>query len=197
MQIFFKSLKLYLFPFFKLEIIFKLVLFPKILAILLRSFELSIIIFKYSSIKIILGVSMINDREEEKLLKKKMEEIRRRFAQKDEYIYENEVEVEASDDNFQEKVIEKSKKIPVLVDFYADWCNSCRMLSPILEKIAKEYNGKFVLAKVNVDDAQITASEFGIMSIPTVILFKNGEPVDYFVGALPESQIREWLKRVL
>jgi len=140
---------------------------------------------------------MINDREEEKLLKKKMEEIRRRFAQKDEYIYENEVEVEASDDNFQEKVIEKSKKIPVLVDFYADWCNSCRMLSPILEKIAKEYNGKFVLAKVNVDDAQITASEFGIMSIPTVILFKNGEPVDYFVGALPESQIREWLKRVL
>jgi len=140
---------------------------------------------------------MINDREEEKLLKKKWEEMKRKFAIKDEDSYEHEVEIEVGDDDFQEKVIEKSKKVPVLVDFYTNRCGPCRMLSPILEKIAKEYNGKFVLAKVNVDDAQITASEFGIMSIPTVILFKNGEPVDYFVGALPEPQIREWLKRVL
>ena len=140
---------------------------------------------------------MINDREEEKLLKKKLEEMKRRFAQTDEDDDEHEVEIEVGDDDFQEKVIEKSKKIPVLVDFYADWCGPCRMLSPILEKIAKEYNGKFVLAKINVDDAQIIAGEFGIMSVPTVILFKNGEPVDYFVGALPEPQIREWLKRRL
>jgi putative thioredoxin len=71
------------------------------------------------------------------------------------------------------------------------------MLSPILEKIAREYNGKFILAKVNVDEAQITAGEFGIMSVPTVVLFKNGEPVDYFVGVLPETQIKDWLKRRL
>jgi len=140
---------------------------------------------------------MINDREEEKLLKRKLEEMKRRFVQTDEDVDEHQVEIEVGDDDFQEKVIEKSKRIPVLVDFYADWCGPCRMLSPILEKIAKEYNGKFILAKVNVDDAQITAAEFGIMSVPTVILFKNGEPVDYFVGALPEPQIREWLKRRL
>jgi len=140
---------------------------------------------------------MISDREEEKLLRRKLEEMKRRFAQTDEDVDEHQVEIEVGDDDFQEKVIEKSKKIPVLVDFYANWCVPCRMLSPILEKIAKEYDGKFILAKVNVDDAQITAAEFGIMSVPTVILFKNGEPVDYFVGALPEPQIREWLKRRL
>jgi len=76
-------------------------------------------------------------------------------------------------------------------------CPPCKILSPTLDKIARDYNGKLILAKVNVDKAQIIANEFGIMSIPTVILFKNGEPVDYFVGALPETQIKDWLKRRL
>jgi putative thioredoxin len=137
---------------------------------------------------------MVADKEEEKLMKKKLEEMKKRFSLNDDRNKSFEIEIEVGDDDFQEKVIEMSKKVPVLVDFYADWCPPCRMLSPILEKIAREYNGKFILAKVNVDEAQITAGEFGIMSVPTVVLFKNGEPVDYFVGALPETQIKDWLK---
>jgi len=137
------------------------------------------------------------DREEEGLMKKKIEEMKKRFGLEENFSEDYEIEIEVNDDNFQEKVIEMSRKLPVLVDFYADWCPPCKILSPILKKIVKEYNGKFILAKVNVDDAQITAGEFGIMSVPTVILFKNGEPIDYFVGALPEPQIREWLNRRL
>jgi len=140
---------------------------------------------------------MVADKEEERLMKKKLEEMKKRFGLEEDKEKSFEIEIEVGDDDFQEKVIEMSKKVPVLVDFYADWCAPCRILSPILEKIAREYNGKFILAKVNVDDAQITAGEFGIMSVPTVVLFKNGEPVDYFVGALPEIQIKDWLKRRL
>ena len=140
---------------------------------------------------------MTADKEEERLMKKKLEEMKKRFSLNEDRNKSFEIEIEVDDDDFQEKVIEMSKKVPVLVDFYADWCAPCGILSPILEKIVREYNGKFILAKVNVDDAQITAGEFGIMSVPTVILFKNGEPVDYFVGALPEPQIRDWLKRRL
>jgi len=140
---------------------------------------------------------MSNDKEEERLMKKKLEEMKKRLSLNEGKNKGFEVEIEVGDDDFQDKVIEMSKRVPVLVDFYADWCMPCRMLSPTLEKIAREHNGKFILAKVNVDDAQITAGEFGIMSVPTVILFKNGEPVDYFVGALPEPQIRDWLKRRL
>jgi putative thioredoxin len=140
---------------------------------------------------------MATDEEEERLMKKKLEEMEKRFILKEDKAKNFEIEIEVSDDDFQEKVIEMSKKVPVLVDFYGDWCGPCKILSPILEKIARDYDRRFVLAKVNVDKAQITAGEFGIMSVPTVILFKNGEPVDYFVGALPEPQIRDWLKRRL
>ena len=140
---------------------------------------------------------MVRDKDEVKLMKKKLEEMKKRFGLREEHSEEYEVEIEVGDDDFQEKVIEKSKKIPVLVDFYASWCFPCKILSPTLEKIVRDYNGKFILAKVNVDEAQITAGEFGIMSVPTVVLFKNGKPVDYFVGALPETQIKDWLKRRL
>ena len=142
-------------------------------------------------------LNVTRDKDEVKLMKKKLEEMKKRFGLREEHSEEYEVEIEVGDDDFQEKVIEMSKKVPVLVDFYGDWCLPCKMLSPTLEKLAREYNGKFILAKVNVDDAQITAGEFGIMSVPTVVLFKNGEPVDYFVGALPEPQIRDWLKKRL
>jgi putative thioredoxin len=104
-------------------------------------------------------------------------------------------EIEVDDENFQEKVIEQSKKIPVVVDFWASWCMPCLMLSPILEKLAKEYNGKFILAKLNVDENRITSQKYGIMSIPSVKLFKNGKVVDEFVGALPELSVREWLNK--
>jgi len=107
----------------------------------------------------------------------------------------NQTEIEVNDENFQEKVIEQSKKIPVVVDFWASWCTPCLMLSPILEKLAKEYNGKFILAKLNVDENRITSQKYGIMSIPSVKLFKNGKVVDEFVGALPELSVREWLNK--
>jgi putative thioredoxin len=107
------------------------------------------------------------------------------------------MEIEVTDANFQEEVIEKSKKTPVLVDFWASWCGPCMMLKPVLEKIAKEYDGKFVLAKAVTDDNQDAAGKYGVMSIPSVKLFKNGEIVDEFVGAQPESTIKQWLDQKL
>ena len=107
----------------------------------------------------------------------------------------NQTEIEVNDENFQEKVIEQSKKIPVVVDFWAPWCMPCLMLSPILEKLAKEYNGKFILAKANVDETRTYAQEYMVMSIPNVKLFKNGKVVDEFIGALPESSVRKWLDK--
>jgi len=106
-------------------------------------------------------------------------------------------EVEANDENFQENVIEQSKKIPVVVDFWAAWCMPCLMLSPVLEKLAKEYNGKFVLAKANVDESRAVSQRYGIINIPSVKLFKNGKVIDEFVGALPEPVIGQWLNKNL
>jgi putative thioredoxin len=98
-------------------------------------------------------------------------------------------------DNFQSIVLDGSFDRPVLVDFWADWCAPCRMLMPILAKLAEEYLGRFILAKVNTEEQQALAAEFGIRSLPTVQLFKSGRPVDQFMGALPEGQIREFLDR--
>jgi putative thioredoxin len=98
-------------------------------------------------------------------------------------------------DNFQSIVLDGSFDRPVLVDFWADWCAPCRMLMPILAKLAEEYRGRFILAKVNTEEQQALAAEFGIRSLPTVQLFKSGRPVDQFMGALPEGQIREFLDR--
>lgn len=100
-----------------------------------------------------------------------------------------------TDENFENE-IQKAKKL-ILVDFWALWCPSCLLLSPILEKLEKEFEEEIVFAKVNVDAAPKTSQRFGINPIPTVILFKNGKPISGFVGARPESQIREWLKSVL
>jgi thioredoxin 1 len=100
-----------------------------------------------------------------------------------------------TDQNFQEEM-EKSDK-PVLVDFYASWCGPCQVLGPILEKIAEEFKDKIVLAKVNVDEFPQTSSRFGIESIPNVFLFKNGKPVDGFLGLVPENTIKNWLKAAL
>jgi putative thioredoxin len=96
---------------------------------------------------------------------------------------------------FETDVLQKSVEVPVLVDFWAPWCGPCKTLGPILEKLAAEYNGAFRLAKVDVDKEQELAGAFQIRSIPTVILVKNGQPVDGFPGALPESQLRVFLKQ--
>ena len=97
--------------------------------------------------------------------------------------------------DFEKIVIQGSFERPVLVDFWADWCAPCRQLMPILSRLADEFNGQFFLAKVDTEAEQALAAQFGIRSLPTVQLFKDGAPVDQFMGALPEAQIREFLSR--
>lgn len=101
----------------------------------------------------------------------------------------------ADQSNFVSRVIDESHKRPVLVDFWAEWCAPCRSLMPILAKLATEYKGKFMLAKVNSDEQQKLAAQFGVRSLPTVMAFKNGKAVDQFMGALPESAVREFIER--
>ncbi|AOY93208.1 thioredoxin [Cupriavidus sp. USMAA2-4] len=97
---------------------------------------------------------------------------------------------------FEADVIEMSRQVPVLVDFWAPWCGPCRTLGPMLEKLEHEAAGKWKLVKINVDEHQPLAAHFGVRSIPHVIAFVDGKPVDQFVGVLPESGLREFLARV-
>lgn len=99
--------------------------------------------------------------------------------------------------DFQSAVLEASFQQPVLVDFWADWCQPCRILMPILGKLADEYQGKFLLAKVNTEEEQALAASQGIRSLPTVRLYIQGQPVDEFMGAIPEPQIREFLDKYI
>lgn len=93
--------------------------------------------------------------------------------------------------------IDESFNRPVVVDFWADWCGPCKNLMPVLEKLANEYAGAFLLAKVNADDQQMISSQFGVRSLPTVMVMQNGQPIDGFTGALPEVQVRELLAKYL
>lgn len=97
--------------------------------------------------------------------------------------------------NFESVVIQGSFERPVLVDFWADWCAPCRQLMPILSRLAEEFRGQFLLAKVDTEAEQAIAAQYGIRSLPTVQLFKQGQPVDQFMGALPEGQVRDFLAK--
>jgi thioredoxin len=105
--------------------------------------------------------------------------------------------IEASQANFQQEVIQKSQQQAVIVDFWAPWCGPCRMLGPILERLAAEYNGRFLLAKVNSDHNQQLSMQFNVRGIPAVKAFVNGRVVDEFVGAQPEPMVRQFIEKVV
>lgn len=104
---------------------------------------------------------------------------------------------ETTDQDFAQDVFERSKEHPVVVDFWAPWCQPCLMLAPKLEAMAAEYDGKFQLVKVNVDEHQQAASEFNVSGIPAVFAVVDGKPVDGFGGLLSDEQLREWMDRIL
>lgn len=134
---------------------------------------------------------MEKDIELERLKERKMKELMERMKE------ERRMNVEVlyvTDVNFNEVV---SRNPVVLIDFWAEWCMPCRMLAPVIEEIAKEYAGKVVVGKLNVDENPSTASEFQIFSIPTLVIFKNGVEVDRIIGYVPKNQIEARLNRIL
>lgn len=103
--------------------------------------------------------------------------------------------IEVNQDSFQQSVLEAQK--PILVDFWAPWCGPCRAVAPVVEELAKEYQGKVDFAKVNVDESPFIASKFGVMSIPTLIVFKDGKPAEQVVGFKPKDQIKKLIDKTL
>lgn len=103
--------------------------------------------------------------------------------------------MEVNDANFEAEVLQSD--VPVLVDFWAPWCGPCRTIAPALEQLAKDYDGQFKVAKVNVDENQQYAAQLGVRGIPAMFLFRDGQMVDQMVGALPKPAIEERVKKVL
>jgi len=104
-------------------------------------------------------------------------------------------EITLNDSNFQEEVI--GSKIPVLVDFWAAWCAPCRLVAPIVEEIAEDYDGKIKVCKLDTEESPTLAGQYGIISIPTLLIFKDGKPVDQIIGAVPKGTITKKLDAVL
>ena len=99
---------------------------------------------------------------------------------------------EATEQNFTTEVLQSD--VPVLIEFTADWCPPCKMIAPHLEELSAELSGKVKIVKLNIDENQQTAIKYGVRSIPTLIMFKNGEPVDMKVGAGPKSDLQKWIQ---
>src|SRR5262249_50964431 len=105
--------------------------------------------------------------------------------------------VDAEEATFDQVVVQRSRELLVLIDFWATWCGPCRLLGPILENLASDYKGKFLLAKADTDKLPGIAASFGVQSIPAVYAMRDGQLLDFFVGAMSESQVRGWIERLL
>lgn len=134
---------------------------------------------------------MSADEELEAIKQKKLAELQRAAATKA-TMSSLTKPIVMTDSNFASEI---AKYPLILVDFWAPWCGPCRMVSPIIEQLAREYSGKAAFGKVNVDENQMTAASFGVQSIPTMIIFKKGKAVDVLIGAMPKGQIEMKLKQ--
>jgi thioredoxin 1 len=136
------------------------------------------------------------DSELERIRYKKMRELMERGSEETMSVPQNEIDhpIILNDENFDKEV---SKHPVTVVDLWAPWCGPCRMVTPIIENLAKEYVGKIVFGKLNVDENPDTSRKFGIMSIPTIIIFKNGKAVDKVIGALPKEALEQRIEKYL